>query len=73
MSSSPSYLDPVVLPLLAGTTVLDAGCGYGRWGTLVRANYWEAGLAAPPEVDGFDAFAPNVELCARSEIGRAHV
>lgn len=65
MSSSPSYLDPVVLPLIAGETVLDAGCGYGRWCHLIKSNYWEAGLARPPAIDGFDAFAPNVELCQR--------
>ena len=65
MSSSPSYLDPLVLPLLKGETVLDVGCGVGRWGHLIRANYWEAGLARPPAVDGFDAFAPNVEACTR--------
>src|SRR5687768_10925265 len=66
MSSSPSFLDPVILPLIIGETVLDVGCGYGRWGFLIRSNFWEAGLAAPPTVDGFDAFEPNVELCARS-------
>ena len=65
MSSSSSYLDPVVLPLLVGETVLDVGCGYGRWGHLIRSNFWEAGLAQPPEVDGIDAFAPNVELCSK--------
>lgn len=70
MSSSPSYLDPVVLPLIAGETVLDAGCGYGRWCHLITSNYWEAGLERPPEVDGFDAFAPNVELCARESCYR---
>lgn len=66
MSSSSTYLDPVVIPLLVGGSVLDVGCGYGRWGALIRSNFWEAGLAAPPVVDGIDAFAPNVELCAAS-------
>lgn len=62
MSSSASYLDPVVLPLIVGASVLDVGCGYGRWGHLLRSNFWESGLAAPPTVDGIDAFLPNVEL-----------
>jgi 2-polyprenyl-3-methyl-5-hydroxy-6-metoxy-1,4-benzoquinol methylase len=66
MSSSPCYLDPVVVPLVTGSTVLDAGCGYGRWCHLLRSNYWEAGMTEPPLVDGFDAFAPNVELCRSS-------
>ncbi len=66
MSSSASYLDPVILPLVVGDTVLDAGCGYGRWCNLLQTNYWEAGLAHPPIVDGFDAFEANVELCRRS-------
>jgi 2-polyprenyl-3-methyl-5-hydroxy-6-metoxy-1,4-benzoquinol methylase len=63
VSSSWSYLDPVVLPLIVGDTVLDVGCGLGRWGTLIHTNYWEAKLEHPPEVDGFDGFAPNVEYC----------
>jgi SAM-dependent methyltransferase len=66
MSSSPSYLDPVVLRLLVGESVLDVGCGYGRWCHLMQSNYWEAGLAKPPVVDGFDAFEPNVERCRQS-------
>jgi SAM-dependent methyltransferase len=65
VSSSPSYLDPVVLRLLVGESVLDVGCGYGRWCHLIKSNYWEAGLARPPVVDGFDAFEPNVERCRR--------
>jgi SAM-dependent methyltransferase len=66
MSSSASYLDPVVLPLVVGDTVLDAGCGYGRWCNLLQTNYWEAGLERPPIVDGFDAFAANIEHCRSS-------
>jgi 2-polyprenyl-3-methyl-5-hydroxy-6-metoxy-1,4-benzoquinol methylase len=65
VSSSWSYLDTVILPLIVGDTVLDAGCGMGRWGTLIETNYWEAHLESPPAVDGCDAFAPNVEHCRR--------
>jgi 2-polyprenyl-3-methyl-5-hydroxy-6-metoxy-1,4-benzoquinol methylase len=67
MSSSPSFLDPIVLKLLLGESVLDVGCGYGRWGNLIRSNFWESRLPAPPRVDGIDAFAPNVEFCSRQD------
>jgi SAM-dependent methyltransferase len=63
LSSSPSYLDPIVLPLIIGDTVLDVGCGYGRWCHLIQSNFWEAGASKPPAIDGFDAFQPNVDFC----------
>jgi hypothetical protein len=63
LSSSPSYLDPIVLPLIVGTTVLDVGFGYGRRRHLIQSNLWEAGTPEPPVTDGFDAFQPNVEFC----------
>jgi 2-polyprenyl-3-methyl-5-hydroxy-6-metoxy-1,4-benzoquinol methylase len=65
VSSSWSYLDPVILPLITGRSVLDIGCGMGRWGALIETNYWEAGLEAAPVVDGCDAFEPNVQHCRR--------
>jgi len=54
MSSSPSFLDPVVLPLVRGSEILDVACGYGRWGCLLKANHFEWGLAQFPRVVGVD-------------------
>jgi 2-polyprenyl-3-methyl-5-hydroxy-6-metoxy-1,4-benzoquinol methylase len=71
VSSSPAFLDPVVLPLVKGNSVLDVACGLGRWGALLRSNFWECDqMGAPPEVDGFDAYLPNVESCQQSPFYR---
>lgn len=70
MSSSPTYLDPVIIPLIVGESVLDVGCGYGRWCNLIQSNFWEANLAKPPQIDGFDAFEANVDYCRRRNVYR---
>lgn len=70
MSSSPCFLDPIVIPLIRGRTLLDVGCGYGRWGCLVHTNYWETQGGQPMEVDGLDAFLPNVGLCQQKGVYR---
>lgn len=70
MGSSPSYLDPIILARVVGDTVLDVGCGLGRWGSLIESNFWEAGLTKPPQVDGFDAFLPNVEFSSKKSCYR---
>ncbi len=67
MSSSPSFLDPYVLPLITGESVLDVACGYGRWGNLIYFNHHEGGMAVPPRIDGLDAFEENVEFCKRHQ------
>ena len=65
MGSSATYLDPIIVPLIKGESVLDVGCGWGRWGNLIHTNYWEAGLKVPPIVDGLDAFEENVKRCLK--------
>jgi len=70
MSSSPSFLDPVVLPLIKGNIILDVACGYGRWGCLLRTNYFEWGLSEPPVVDAFDVFEANVKHAEKMGVYR---
>lgn len=70
MSSSPSSLDPVVIPLLRGGSVLDVGCGYGRWANLISRNRESPYLDDDFYVDGLDAFKPNVDYCASLPVYR---
>lgn len=70
MSSSPTSLDWVVIPLVRGETVLDVGCGYGRWAQLLRTNFWEADMDNPPQIDGVDGFHHNVDAASRLNIYR---
>ncbi|GEM_PF-1532522 len=63
MSSSPSFLDPVLLPLLKGKEILDVASGFGRWGCLMATNYFEWGLDNPPQVDAIDGCLDNVKRC----------
>lgn len=69
MGSSPVILDAAIIPLIQGPKVLDIGCGFGRWGTLIRTNYWEThqpDLESQVEIEGCDGFLPNVEMARRS-------
>lgn len=62
MGSSPTCLDPVVIPLVEGPRVLDVASGFGRWGVLCVANHWETVNWKRPEVVGCDGYLPNVEM-----------
>jgi 2-polyprenyl-3-methyl-5-hydroxy-6-metoxy-1,4-benzoquinol methylase len=53
-----------------GETVLDVGCGLGKWAMLLRSNYYDAGLPAPPTVDGIDAWEPMVQACRETGLYR---
>jgi SAM-dependent methyltransferase len=69
MGSSASCLDPVIIPLIKGRRVLDVGCGFGRWGMLIRTNSWESysyGSGNHAEIVGCDGFLPNVEMAHKS-------
>lgn len=66
MSSSPSLLDPVILKLIDGDRVLDLGCGFGKWGTLLKSCWFDTAhhtateRLAPAFVAGLDRHRPNL-------------
>jgi 2-polyprenyl-3-methyl-5-hydroxy-6-metoxy-1,4-benzoquinol methylase len=63
MGSSPTFLDPVVIPLVRGECIRDVGCGWGRWGCLLRSNYFEFGLNKFPRVFGIDGDKHCIDAC----------
>ncbi len=70
MGYSPLELDPVVLPLVEGTTVLDLGCGYGHWGHLLRTHYHSEDPALAAQVTGVDIHEGNVAFCRATGVYR---
>lgn len=63
MGYSPLELDPVVLPLVTGRTVLDLGCGYGHWGHLLRTHYFSDDPSKAARITGVDIHDGNVAFC----------
>jgi SAM-dependent methyltransferase len=53
MSTSPLAFDPLVVQNVLGTSFLDVGCGYGKWGFLLKTYRQGA-------VTGVDLFEPHL-------------
>lgn len=68
MGYSPLELDPVVLPLVEGATVLDLGCGFGHWGHLLKTHYHSDDPALAAHVTGVDIHDGNVAFCASTGV-----
>ncbi len=63
MGYVPLELDPLVLPLVEGRTVLDLGCGYGHWGHLLRTQYYSEDRSRTARITGVDIRDGNVVFC----------
>jgi SAM-dependent methyltransferase len=60
MSTSPLSFDPFVVNNLPGPSYLDVGCGYGKWGFLLR-RYRGMDYAEELKVAGVDLFQPHID------------
>lgn len=58
MSSSPLCFDPFVIGNIEGASFLDIGCGYGKWGYLIKKYLWDKERS--PSVVGMDIFEPHL-------------
>lgn len=59
MSTSPLSFDPYVVNNLPGPSYLDVGCGYGKWGFLLR-KYRGTEYGADLRITGVDLFEPHI-------------
>lgn len=67
MSTSPLSFDPYVINNLPGPSFLDVGCGYGKWGFLLRS-YRTMEYGAAFKVTGVDLFEPHIESLRGKDI-----
>jgi SAM-dependent methyltransferase len=65
MSTSPLSFDPFVVNNLPGPKFLDVGCGYGKWGFLLRA-YRTMEYGADLKITGIDLFQPHIDSLKRN-------
>ncbi len=60
MGTSPLSFDPFVVNNLPGPHFLDVGCGYGKWGYLLRS-YRTMEYGADLKITGVDLFQPHID------------
>lgn len=64
--SSPLFLDPLVVALIDGPSVLDVACGSGKWGYLIRSCWWWTSSPGqrkgPAVLVGIDIFLGYLKL-----------
>ncbi|MDD4869215.1 MAG: class I SAM-dependent methyltransferase [Kiritimatiellae bacterium] len=65
MSTSLLRMDPLVVPLVRGETILDLGCGFGHWGHVLRTHYRPDDCSPEkcPRVVGVEIHKGNVAFC----------
>jgi hypothetical protein len=63
--SSPLEIDQLIVPLIDGYTILDVGCGWGKWGSLIRTCWYRTskgkGNTLPDLLIGADLFLPSLK------------
>jgi len=71
MSTSPLELDPIVIDKVCGDLILDVGCGYGKWGFLVKKYFWstqDGEATREPVVIGVDLFSSSLKRLRNHQI-----
>jgi ubiquinone/menaquinone biosynthesis C-methylase UbiE len=58
-------IDQLIIPLIDGYTILDVGCGWGKWGSLIRTCWYRTnkgtGNTLPKLLVGADLFLPSLK------------
>jgi ubiquinone/menaquinone biosynthesis C-methylase UbiE len=69
MSTSPLELDNIIIPKIEGSSILDIGAGYGKWGFLSKKYYWQisGNYETQPVVAGIDIFLPHLKSLKRMD------
>jgi SAM-dependent methyltransferase len=71
MSTSPLIFDPVVIPQIRGSSILDVGCGYGKWGFLAKKYFWQTmdgDFTSQPIVYGLELFYKHLQTVKHHKI-----
>jgi ubiquinone/menaquinone biosynthesis C-methylase UbiE len=73
MSSDPKLI-PYVLPLIDGCKILDVACGKGKWGYLIKVDFWYTAAGRPLKKQqlkflvGVDVFLPYLKFVKKHNV-----